>query len=119
MFSDFSGSGGSKDADPLPIATFESTTAPAATPTTTPEAPPPTSAAAAPPTSTTTTTRTTTTTKPPGGGGRTTTTTKPPTSVYYANCTEAREAGAAPLYRGQPGYRAALDRDNDGVACET
>ena len=25
----------------------------------------------------------------------------------------------APLYRGQPGYRAALDRDNDGVACET
>ncbi|WP_329787584.1 excalibur calcium-binding domain-containing protein [Lentzea sp. DG1S-22] len=22
------------------------------------------------------------------------------------------------LYRGQPGHRAALDRDNDGVACE-
>lgn len=40
------------------------------------------------------------------------------TSVYYANCTEAREAGAAPIYRGQPGYRAGLDRDNDGVACE-
>lgn len=39
-------------------------------------------------------------------------------SVYYANCTEARRAGAAPLRRGQPGYRAALDRNNDGVACE-
>jgi Excalibur calcium-binding domain len=25
----------------------------------------------------------------------------------------------APLYRGQPGYRSALDRDDDGVACET
>lgn len=39
-------------------------------------------------------------------------------SVYYRNCTEARAAGAAPILRGQPGYRAALDRDNDGVACE-
>ena len=39
--------------------------------------------------------------------------------VYFANCAEARAAGAAPLFRGQPGYRQALDRDNDGVACET
>lgn len=39
-------------------------------------------------------------------------------SVYYQNCTAAREAGAAPIYQGQPGYRAALDRDHDGVACE-
>ncbi|GAA3274170.1 hypothetical protein GCM10020218_019590 [Dactylosporangium vinaceum] len=38
--------------------------------------------------------------------------------VYYTNCTEARQAGAAPLYRGEPGYRKALDRDGDGVACE-
>ncbi|MFF1882965.1 excalibur calcium-binding domain-containing protein [Pseudarthrobacter sp. NPDC058196] len=37
---------------------------------------------------------------------------------YYANCTAAKAAGAAPLYRGQPGYRSALDRDGDGVACE-
>lgn len=37
---------------------------------------------------------------------------------YYANCTAAREAGAAPLYVGSPGYRAAMDRDGDGVACE-
>jgi hypothetical protein len=42
-----------------------------------------------------------------------------PASVYYANCTAAKAAGAAPLYRGEPGYRAGLDRDNDGVACET
>ncbi len=38
--------------------------------------------------------------------------------VYYANCDAVRAAGRAPLYRGQPGYRAALDRDNDGIACE-
>ncbi|WP_433055150.1 excalibur calcium-binding domain-containing protein [Dactylosporangium sp. CS-033363] len=46
----------------------------------------------------------------------------PPTEdndVYYKNCTEARQAGAAPLYVGEPGYRKALDRDGDGVACET
>ena len=39
-------------------------------------------------------------------------------SVYYANCSAARAAGAAPIYRGEPGYRSALDRDDDGVACE-
>lgn len=37
---------------------------------------------------------------------------------YYANCSAAKAAGAAPLHRGEPGYRAALDRDGDGVACE-
>ncbi|MDP9905642.1 GmrSD restriction endonuclease domain-containing protein [Arthrobacter bambusae] len=41
-----------------------------------------------------------------------------PASVYYENCTAAKAAGAAPLYAGQPGYRTALDRDGDGVACE-
>lgn len=39
-------------------------------------------------------------------------------STYYANCTAARNAGVTPIYRGQPGYRAGLDRDSDGVACE-
>ncbi len=39
-------------------------------------------------------------------------------SVYYKNCKAAKAAGAAPLYQGQPGYRSALDRDGDGVACE-
>jgi len=38
--------------------------------------------------------------------------------VYYANCTAARAAGAAPMRAGQPGYRTALDGDKDGVACE-
>lgn len=40
-------------------------------------------------------------------------------SVYYANCDAVRAAGKAPLYRGQPGYRAGLDGDDDGVACES
>ncbi|MFC3988103.1 excalibur calcium-binding domain-containing protein [Actinoplanes siamensis] len=30
----------------------------------------------------------------------------------------SRAAGAAPIYAGEPGYRKALDRDSDGVACE-
>ncbi|MCC4598372.1 excalibur calcium-binding domain-containing protein [Xanthomonas campestris pv. phormiicola] len=36
----------------------------------------------------------------------------------FANCTEARAAGAAPVRRGDPGYAPKLDRDNDGVGCE-
>lgn len=43
---------------------------------------------------------------------------QPPGDVYYASCDAVRAAGKAPLYRGQPGYRAGLDRDGDGVACE-
>lgn len=39
-------------------------------------------------------------------------------TTYYADCTEAREAGAAPVKRGDPGYGSHLDRDNDGVGCE-
>lgn len=42
-----------------------------------------------------------------------------PIANAYANCAEARAAGAAPLYAGQPGYSRRLDRDGDGVACET
>ena len=38
--------------------------------------------------------------------------------IHFASCEEARAAGAAPLRRGDPGYRSALDRDGDGVACE-
>lgn len=38
--------------------------------------------------------------------------------VYFRNCNEARAAGAAPLYRGQPGYRVEMDGDGDGIACE-
>ena len=39
-------------------------------------------------------------------------------STYYANCAAARTAGAAPLHRGEQGYRPGLDRDRDGIACE-
>lgn len=39
-------------------------------------------------------------------------------TAYYATCAEAKRAGAAPLHRGDPGYRAKLDRDGDGTACE-
>lgn len=38
--------------------------------------------------------------------------------VYFRNCAAARAAGAAPLYRGRPGYRPEMDGDNDGIACE-
>lgn len=43
---------------------------------------------------------------------------EPGDSVYYKNCTAARDAGDTPLYRGDPGYASHLDRDGDGVACE-
>ncbi|MFD4240563.1 excalibur calcium-binding domain-containing protein [Streptomyces sp. NPDC058525] len=43
-----------------------------------------------------------------GGGG----------SAYYKNCDAAKAAGAAPIRKGQPGYRSALDKDGDGVACD-
>ncbi|RMB62412.1 DUF1524 domain-containing protein [Tessaracoccus antarcticus] len=42
----------------------------------------------------------------------------PAEDVYYENCAAAREAGAAPLLRGEPGYRSAMDGDDDGIACE-
>jgi len=44
--------------------------------------------------------------------------TQPSEDVYYDNCDEAQAAGDAPLYAGDPGYSAHLDRDGDGVACE-
>jgi hypothetical protein len=36
----------------------------------------------------------------------------------YANCAQARAAGAAPVRVGDPGYGRHLDRDGDGVGCE-
>lgn len=36
----------------------------------------------------------------------------------YPSCAAAREAGVAPLHRGDPGYREGLDGDRDGIACE-
>ncbi|ANY77488.1 hypothetical protein BB934_03995 [Microvirga ossetica] len=39
-------------------------------------------------------------------------------AAYITDCTSARRMGIAPLYKGFPGYRASLDRDGDGIACE-
>jgi len=76
-------------------------------PTTTRRATPPRTAAQR-----TTAPRTTTTAK------STPKTTAPkPAAAYYANCAAVQAAGAAPIRRGQPGYRAGLDRDGDGVGC--
>lgn len=50
---------------------------------------------------------------PDTGRGRDT-----PTRVF-PNCAAARAAGRAPLRRGEPGYGTHLDRDNDGIACES
>lgn len=36
----------------------------------------------------------------------------------FVNCDAARAAGAAPVYRGDPGYGPHLDRDGDGIGCE-
>jgi hypothetical protein len=41
-----------------------------------------------------------------------------PTATFYKNCTAARDAGAAPVHRGDPGYGSHLDRDGDGIGCE-
>ena len=39
-------------------------------------------------------------------------------SASYANCSAARDAGAAPVRVGDPGYGRHLDRDGDGIGCE-
>jgi Excalibur calcium-binding domain len=54
----------------------------------------------------------------PGPQPSKTSATPGPSAPYYANCADAWRAGAAPLHRGQPGYRRALDGDGNGVACE-
>jgi hypothetical protein len=43
------------------------------------------------------------------------------TGHVYANCAAARAAGVTPILRGTPDYAAnpRLDRDHDGVACES
>ena len=37
---------------------------------------------------------------------------------YWRRCDEARAAGTAPIYLGEPGSRDAMDGDGDGSACE-
>ena len=44
---------------------------------------------------------------------------RPPQSGdYWKGCNDARDAGTAPIYRGEPGYRSRMDGDDDGIACE-
>lgn len=100
-------------ATPSPVQEEAPTAAP--TPTPTPEPVAPTTPPPAPPVAATTPPAPAAPAAPQqneasqGGGGG---------SAYYANCTAAKAAGAAPLYRGEPGYRSGLDRDGDGIACE-
>jgi endonuclease YncB( thermonuclease family) len=42
----------------------------------------------------------------------------PAAEPFYANCSEVRAAGAAPIFPGDPGWREKFDRDKDGVGCE-
>lgn len=66
---------------------------------------------------------TSSTTMPPPPPALNVTTTPPatvgPGEVFYPDCVAARTAGASDLRRGDPGYRAQLDRDADGRACES
>lgn len=68
------------------------------------------------PSTTTTEAPTTTSTQAP-----TTTTTEAPAASgpVFANCTAAKAAGYHDIHRGEPGYSTKLDRDGDGVACES
>lgn len=36
----------------------------------------------------------------------------------WGGCDDARAAGTAPIYSGEPGYRDNMDGDGDGIACE-
>lgn len=42
----------------------------------------------------------------------------PAGEVSYANCTEVRAAGAAPIKVGDPGFSSKFDGDGDGIGCE-
>jgi hypothetical protein len=67
-------------------------------------------------TKTRTKTKTKTVTRTGAAGGASTR--QAAAAAHYGNCDAARAAGAAPVYRGDPGYGSHLDRDGDGVACE-
>ena len=41
-----------------------------------------------------------------------------PQDAPFENCDQARDAGAAPVQRGEAGYGGHLDGDDDGIACE-
>jgi hypothetical protein len=43
---------------------------------------------------------------------------RPEVGDYWSGCSAARAAGTAPIYLGEPGFRAEMDGDGDGIACE-
>jgi hypothetical protein len=43
----------------------------------------------------------------------------PQAGDVWSSCSQARDAGTVPIYRGEPGYHEELDYDQDGVACES
>jgi cytoskeletal protein RodZ len=121
------GCGATEDTAPTdsidPLSGQESTTTSVTTASTTDETVPTTAPTTAAPTtaaSAASSTEPPTTAAPPPTEPPTTAapTTAAPAAVSYKNCDEARAAGAAPLYQGEPGYSSKLDRDGDGVACE-
>lgn len=42
----------------------------------------------------------------------------PEAGDHWRGCNDARAAGTAPIYRGEPGFRDKMDGDGDGIACE-
>ena len=40
-------------------------------------------------------------------------------TVKFRSCKDAKAAGYSDMKRGEPGYSPNLDRDNDGIACES
>lgn len=40
-------------------------------------------------------------------------------TVYFKSCKAAKAAGYSDMKRGEPGYSTNLDRDGDGIACES
>jgi hypothetical protein len=43
---------------------------------------------------------------------------EPQAGDFWGGCDDARAAGTAPIYFGEPGYREEMDGDGDGLACE-
>ncbi len=43
---------------------------------------------------------------------------EPQAGDFWGGCDDARAAGTAPIYFGEPGYRKEMDGDGDGIACE-
>jgi len=40
-------------------------------------------------------------------------------AVYFKSCKAAKAAGYSDIKKGEPGYSSKLDRDGDGIACES